>query len=153
VKKDLAVKEGNIMQGQLVRDLMTPDPVCLPESATLREAAEQMRANDIGDVIITRGRELTGIMTDRDIVVRGIATGLDPQEATIAEVATSRVLSVRADQPVMDAVDLMREHALRRLPVCDDKQEVIGVVSLGDLATERDPASVLSGISAAPPNN
>ncbi len=141
------------MQDLLVRDVMTPNPVCLPPSATLTQAAEAMRAQHIGDVIVTRGTELAGIVTDRDIVVRAIAMGLDPKSSTLSEVATSRAICLTPEQSASDAVQLMREHALRRLPVCTEGNQVVGVVSLGDLATERDPASALSDISAAPPNN
>jgi CBS domain-containing protein len=117
------------------------------------QAAEAMRAMDIGDVIVTRDNMLAGIVTDRDIVVRAIAMGLDPRQSILAEVVTARAAFVSPEQPIQDAARLMREHALRRLPVCDSANHVVGVVSLGDLAAERDLSSVLSDISAAPPNN
>lgn len=140
------------MGQQTVREIMTPHPVCLPAGATVTQAAEQMRANNIGDVIVTDGEALSGIVTDRDLVVRAIAAGLDPNRTSLAEIATARAVAIGPDAPVHEAVELMRDNALRRLPVTGPRQEVIGVVSLGDLAIEQDPQSALSDISAAPPN-
>src|SRR5688500_11867512 len=97
------------MLDQKVRDVMTRNPVCLPPSATVTQAAEAMRAQNIGDVIITKGNELAGIVTDRDIVVRAIAMGLDPTRSTLSEVATPRAICLTPDQSAADAVRLMRE--------------------------------------------
>jgi CBS domain-containing protein len=140
------------MRQQTVREIMTANPVCLPGSATVVEAAEQMRANNIGDVIVTDGKALTGIVTDRDLVVRAIAPGLDPSRTSLAEIATGDAVAIGPDRPVSEAVKLMRDNALRRLPVTDERLVVMGVVTLGDLAIEQDPGSALSDISAAPPN-
>ncbi|GIH08559.1 oxidoreductase [Rhizocola hellebori] len=140
------------MPGQTVREIMTPNPVCLPSSATVVEAAEQMRANNIGDVLVVDGMALTGIVTDRDLVVRAIAPGLDPRITNLAEVASPGWVAVGPDDSVDKAVTLMRDNALRRLPVTNERQEVMGVVTLGDLAMDQDPHSALSEISEAPPN-
>jgi CBS domain-containing protein len=137
----------------MVREIMTPNPVCLPTSATVVEAAAQMRANNIGDVIMTDGTALAGIVTDRDIVLRAVAQGLDPNMTTLREIATGEPLAIGPDDPIEKAVDVMRENALRRLPVTNDRDEVIGIVSLGDLAEKKDPRSALAEISEAPPNN
>lgn len=139
------------MIGDKVRDVMTPDPVCLPSSATLTEAAEQMRLHNIGDVLVFDGQKLTGVVTDRDIVVRGIAYARDPGSTTIAEVASDMAVTVAADDSTDEAIRLMRQHALRRLPVERDNR-IVGVVTLGDLAVERDPESALADISMAVPN-
>lgn len=135
-----------------IRDVMTPNPQTLPESAVVREAAETMRANDIGDVIVSDddGR-LTGILTDRDIVVRVVAEGRDPRATRIGDIASHELTAVSPDDPVDRAVELMRERAIRRLPVVEQGKPV-GIVSIGDLAVERDPDSALADISAAPPN-
>ena len=137
---------------QLIRDVMTAGPVCLRDSAYITEAAHRMREHGIGDVLIVddQGR-LEGVVTDRDIVVRGLAEGLDPTRARLSEVVSTGCVTVRPDQSVDDAVDLMREHLLRRLPVVEAGQPV-GVVSIGDLAVERAPDSALADISSAPPN-
>jgi CBS domain-containing protein len=141
------------MATERIRDVMTPNPQSLPASTTGREAAEAMRANDIGDVIVTDDNGgICGILTDRDLVVRLIAEGRDPRATRIGDIASRDLASVTGDEPVERAVQLMREKAVRRLPVVEQGR-VIGIVSIGDLAVERDPDSALADISAAPPNS
>ena len=136
-----------------IRDVMTPNPQTLVESTTAREAAEAMRANDIGDVIVADDSgKVTGILTDRDIVVRVVAEGRDPRATRIGDISSHSLTALGPDDPIRRAVELMRERAVRRLPVLE-KGKAIGVVSIGDLALERDPASALADISAAPPND
>jgi CBS domain-containing protein len=94
---------------------------------------------------------VVGIVTDRDIVVRAVAVDLDPAQTMVGDIASPDPVQVAPDQPAADAVQLMRDHALRRLPVCEDGH-LVGVLSLGNLATERDPESALADISAAPPD-
>jgi CBS domain-containing protein len=137
------------MAQQLVRDVMTTSVVGLAETATLVEAARHMRMSDIGDVLILDGDRVQGIITDRDIVVRALAADLDPAVTPVGDIATPQPLWIRPDQPAADAVQMMRDAALRRLPVCENGH-LVGVVSLGDLATTRDPESALADISAAP---
>lgn len=135
-----------------IRDVMTTDPQTLPESTLVRVAAETMRANDIGDVIVSdENGQLTGILTDRDIVVRVVAEGRDPRATRIGDIASRELTAVTPDEPVGRAVQLMRERAIRRLPVVD-RGKPVGIVSIGDLALDRDPDSALADISAAPPN-
>jgi len=135
-----------------IRDVMTPDPVCLTENATVAEAARQMRDSDIGDVLVANGRGLRGVITDRDIVVRAIATGRDPSTTTLSEILSADPICLAPDDDVSNAVDLMRRHALRRLPVCEGER-LVGIVSIGDLAIEQDSRSALADISAAPANH
>jgi CBS domain-containing protein len=131
---------------------MTTNPETLPESTTVREAAETMRANDIGDVVIVDDNgAISGILTDRDIVVRVVAEGRDPRVTRIGDIASRELTAASPDDPVDRAVQLMRERAIRRLPVVD-KGKPVGIVSIGDLALDRDPDSALADISAAPPN-
>lgn len=135
-----------------IRDVMTPKPQTLPQETTVREAAEAMRSNDIGDVIVDDEKGgLVGIVTDRDIVVRVVAEGRDPRATRIGDIASRDLAAISPDELVSRAVQLMREKAIRRLPVVD-KKKVVGIVSIGDLALERDPDSALADISAAPPN-
>jgi CBS domain-containing protein len=140
------------MATQLVRDIMTTSIVGLAASATLVEAARDMRVFDIGDVLVIDGDRVTGIVTDRDIVIRAIAADRDPAQTTVGEIASPDPIVIEPDQPAADAVQLMRDHALRRLPVCENGH-LVGVLSLGNLATERDPESALADISAAPPDH
>ncbi|GAA1602570.1 CBS domain-containing protein [Catellatospora bangladeshensis] len=137
---------------QMVRDIMTTDPVCMLDSATVTEAAEQMRRRNIGDVLVTdRQGNLEGVLTDRDIVVRALAEHRQPDSTLLRDVVSEPAVTIRPDEPVSRAVQLMREHALRRLPVTENGHAV-GIVSIGDLATERDPDSALADISQSPPN-
>ena len=135
-----------------IRVHMTPNPVCLPSSATLVEAARRMRDDDIGDVLVLDGEQLRGVATDRDLVVRGVAEGCDPAATTLAEVCSGGLVTLSPDDPVDHAERLMREHAVRRLPVVEGGRP-IGVVSIGDLAVDLDAESALADISAAPSNS
>jgi CBS domain-containing protein len=111
-----------------------------------------MRDRDIGDVLVTRdGDQLAGIVTDRDLVVRCLADGADA-DATIERACSNDLATVTPDSSVDDAIRLMRERSLRRIPVVDGGRAV-GIVTLGDLAVEREPDSALGDISAALPNN
>lgn len=137
------------MAEQLVRDIMTTAVIGLGENASLVEAARHMRLNDIGDVLLLDGDSVRGIVTDRDIVVRALAADKDPSTTTIGEIASPDPVTIGPDEPAAHAVQLMRDRALRRLPVCEDGH-VVGVISLGNLAAERDPESALADISTAP---
>jgi len=135
-----------------IRDVMTTNPQMLPESTVVREAAEAMRAHDIGAaVVIDDDGKLSGILTDRDIVVRVVAEGRDPRATRIGDIASRDLTAVSPDDPIDRAVQLMRDRAIRRLPAVE-KNKVVGIVSIGDLALDRDPDSALADISAAPPN-
>jgi CBS domain-containing protein len=142
------------MEGYLmttIRDVMTPNPVALPATASAVDAALAMRDFDVGAVIVLDDGEVCGIVTDRDIVVRVIANGNYPASTQLGEVCSRELATVSPGAPLEDAVRLMRDKALRRLPVVEDGQPV-GIVSIGDLAVERDRQSALGHISAAPPN-
>lgn len=134
-----------------IRDVMTSNPVAMSETSLVTEAARAMRDADIGDVIVLKNNKVCGIVTDRDIVVRAIADGRDPAKATLGDICSRDLTTLSPIDTVEDAVQMMRDKAVRRLPVVEDNQ-VVGVVSLGDLALERDPNSALGDISAAPPN-
>jgi CBS domain-containing protein len=133
-----------------VEEIMTRSPRTVDRGASLVDAARAMRDGDIGDVIVTEGDNVAGIVTDRDIVIRAIAEGRDPQSTMVGEVCTSAPQTLEPGQSVEDAAQAMREHRVRRLPVVTDG-ELVGVLSLGDLAQERDPGSPLAEISAASP--
>ena len=136
---------------QQIRELMTTHPLVLPGTASVHEAARAMRDAEIGDVIVLEHNEVCGIVTDRDIVVRLVAEAQDPATTPLADLCSHALVTVRPTDPIEEAVRLMRTHAIRRVPVVDGGQAV-GIVSLGDLAVERDPHSALGEISAAPPN-
>ena len=137
---------------QTIQDVMTMNPVTLSASSTVVDAARQMKEHDIGDVIVMKDDGgLCGIVTDRDIAIRAVAQGRDPQSTKLEDICSQDLVQLRPDEPIDRAVRLMRERAIRRLVVVSDDRPV-GVVSMGDLAMEKDPKSALADVSAAPPN-
>ncbi|MDX6724476.1 MAG: hypothetical protein QOD73_2880 [Solirubrobacteraceae bacterium] len=135
-----------------IREVMTADPRTVDAGATLVEAAREMRDGDVGALIVVENGSVAGIVTDRDIVVRAIADGKDPGSTRVSDVATMNPVTLTVDQTVEDAIRTMREQDIRRIPVVQDGRAA-GIVSLGDLAIERDTDSVLADISSEPPNN
>jgi CBS domain-containing protein len=136
---------------QLIRDVMTPGPTAVPATATAAEAARAMRDEDIGDVIVLEEGRVCGILTDRDLVIRGVAQGKDVNTTSVGSLCSRELTVLAPSDSVENAVELMRRKAVRRLPVVENGQPV-GIVSLGDLARERDPQSALGQISDSPPN-
>jgi CBS domain-containing protein len=134
-----------------VEEVMTQPPTAVAIDATLRAAARTMRDLDIGDVVVVEDGRPVGIVTDRDIVVRGLALGLDAETTGIGDICSRDLATLSPKDSVDDAERLMREKSLRRVPVVE-KGTLTGVVSIGDLARVRDPDSALAEISAAPPN-
>ena len=135
---------------QRIREIMTTNPVAVGPLTSLTEAARRMRDAEIGDVLVVDDGRLRGLVTDRDLLVRAMADGKDPGQTTVHEGCSDDFVRVGPDDDVARAVDLMRDHALRRLPVTEDERPV-GIVSLGDLALER--RSALADISAAEANS
>jgi CBS domain-containing protein len=136
---------------QTVEEIMTRDPRAIDASDTIVDAARVMRDSDIGDVVVMEDGQVSGIVTDRDIVVRGVAEGRDADSTAVAEVCTTGVETIDPSASVDDALSLMREKDIRRLPVTKNGRPV-GIISLGDLAVEREPESTLADISAASPD-
>lgn len=145
---DVAREDGP----ERTRDIMTTDVVSLSADASLQSAGAAMRDNDVGSVVVTQNAAAAGIVTDRDIVLRAVAEGRDAAATPLSAVSTDKVVSVGPDEPVEVAVQLMREHAVRRVVVVDGDRPV-GVISMGDLARRRDPGSVLADVVAAPPHS
>jgi CBS domain-containing protein len=134
-----------------ISDVMTKDPAMLEVMNTAADAATMMAERDIGDIIVRDGDKVCGIVTDRDIVVRAVAENRNPTTVTLGEICSRDVATLSPGDSIDDAVKLMSERALRRLPVVE-KGRAVGIVSIGDLAMERDRDSALGQISAAPPN-
>jgi CBS domain-containing protein len=111
-----------------------------------------MRDDDIGAVLVVDNGAVTGIVTDRDIAVRAVADGADPQATKVADVCTSQSTMLTVDQTVEDAIQLVRERSIRRIPVVQDGRPA-GILTIGDLAIDRDPNSALADVSAASPNS
>jgi len=134
-----------------VEEIMTRNTRTIEASDTVADAALVMRDGDIGDVIVLDGQEITCIVTDRDIAVRAVAEGRDPGSTRVTEVCTPGVETIEPEASVDDALARMRDKDIRRLPVAKNGRPV-GIVSLGDLAVEREPDSTLADISAASPD-
>ncbi|WP_371667702.1 CBS domain-containing protein [Streptomyces sp. NBC_00289] len=136
---------------QHVSDIMTGAPVTVEPQASVGAVARIMRDQDLGAVLVTDDGRLRGLVTDRDLVVRSLAEGSDPERTTVADAISGDLVTVSPEDDLDLAIGLMREHAVRRIPVVEDGRAV-GIVAIGDLAMERDPESALGDISAARPN-
>ncbi|MBX6388728.1 MAG: CBS domain-containing protein [Frankia sp.] len=134
-----------------VAEVMTREPTTITPDRPLTEAARLMRESDAGDVLVVDNDRLVGIVTDRDIVIRAVADARDPRTVTVGEACSTDLEAVTPDTPIEEAAELMRLRAVRRLPVLSGAAPV-GIVSLGDLAMDRDKESVLGQVSAMPPN-
>ncbi|MFV2194931.1 CBS domain-containing protein [Nocardiopsis sp. LOL_012] len=136
-----------------ISDLMTSPARTIGKDTTLREASQIMRDGDVGDVIVTDSQgALFGILTDRDIIMRCLATGGDPDTQTAGATCTEHVSTVPPQCRVSEAVDMMRSQAVRRLPVTDG-DDIVGIISIGDLARAVDEHSALADVSSANPNH
>lgn len=136
---------------QSLRELMTPDPVILEDTATVTQAAQRMRERDVGNVLVQHDQEIRGIVTDRDVTIRCVAEEKDPASQTLKDLCSEDLATLQADASIDDAISLMKDRAVRRVPVMENGHAV-GIVSLGDLAEEREPKSALGQISNAPAN-
>jgi CBS domain-containing protein len=135
-----------------LKDVMTPNPECIPPDATLQDAARKMRDLDVGAMPICGDDDrLAGMITDRDITVRAVAEGKDPRATPVREAMTEEVVYGFEDQDVGDAARVMEQKQIRRLLILDRNKRLVGIVSLGDLAVEGDDRSkageVLQGVS------
>jgi len=122
------------MARTLVADAMTRRVVYLPDDTTLDEAAQAMRDQSIGDVVVTHGPTMSGLVTDRDIVVRAIAENLPPRTTTLAAIASHELIMVEQTATVEEAVQAMLDRGVRRLLVCNADRKLVGIISLSDIA-------------------
>ncbi len=133
-----------------IKDVMTSTPRTLSQTATALEAAQIMAEGGLGSIIVCDDQgELSGILTDRDLVIRVMAKGENPEEVRLGSICTKDPVRLSPDDEFGIAVGLMKNHAVRRVPVLENGK-VVGIVSLGDLAELRDPNSALGAISSAP---
>ena len=133
-----------------VSDVMSTDVETVRPDQMVRDAARFMLQADAGSIPVTDGNRLVGMITDRDIAVRGVALGYGP-DTPVSELMTSGVVSAHADELVEEAARKMGEAQVRRLPVIDHEERLVGIVSLGDLARETDEdtaGQALEGVSA-----
>jgi CBS domain-containing protein len=140
-----------------VRDVMTPNPECVSEKDSIRDVARIMKDQDTGVVPVVDGKRIVGLITDRDIVVRGLAEGKNLESARVNEIMTKSVRSVREDASLNDVLEMMGRAEIRRVPVVNSNDELVGIVSLGDIASQGNQdgkvGRAVEDISEAPPNN
>jgi CBS domain-containing protein len=121
-----------------VKEIMTTDVEYVTNETTLQMAAEKMMQLDVGELPVVIGNEVAGIVTDRDITVRGVAQGLDPKSASVVNIMTPGVIACCADEDVETVAREMGSHKIRRMPVRDDNNQMCGMVSLEDLSPNID---------------
>jgi CBS domain-containing protein len=128
--------------GTKVREVMTDRPRCVTLETPVSEAAQLMESEDIGSLPVLEGEELTGMITDRDIVIRAVAKGKDPRGMPVREVASREVVTVYADDDLSTALQKMASEQVRRLPVVDEDNRLVGVLAQADVALEAKEKSV-----------
>src|SRR3954454_21903964 len=135
----------------LVRDIMTRNAEVISPGDTLEQAAQKMAELNVGPMPVCEGNRVVGMLTDRDITVRATAAGCDPKTTLVGDAMSQDIISCYEDQDVREAAKLMQEKQIRRLLVMSREGELVGIVSLGDLATEAgepgQPAEVLKKVS------
>ncbi len=139
-----------------IADVMTPNPQTVTEKDSIRDVARIMAKRDTGVVPVVEGKKIIGLITDRDIVIRLVATGKDLGNARVTEAMTKNVRSVKEDTPVNEVLALMGKAEIRRVTVLNRNDEIVGIVSIGDLAkTDQDGkiGQTLEDISEGRPNN
>jgi len=134
-----------------VRDIMSAAPACMAPGESVSAAARAMKQHGIGTVLVLTDGRPSGLVTDRDITVRVLAEGRDPRTTRIGDISSSELVVLDPDDDLAQAARLIRDRAVRRIPVLRNGTPV-GVLSVADLALEKDATSVLSGVSSAPPN-
>jgi CBS domain-containing protein len=134
-----------------MRDIMSPAPVCMASGESVSAAAKAMKDRGVGTVLVLFDGRLSGLVTDRDITVRVLAEDRDPLTTRVGDICSGELAVLGPDDDVEQAGRLVRERAIRRIPIMENGTPV-GVVSIGDLALEQDERSTLSGVSPARPD-
>ena len=124
--------------GQSIRDVMTANPKSVEPRSPVSDAARLMRDADVGSLPVVEGGKLTGVVTDRDITVRVVAEGKDPQNTKVGEVLSQDVVTIDPQQDLDEALRLMARHQVRRLPVVEEDGRLVGIVAQADVAGQGD---------------
>jgi CBS domain-containing protein len=124
--------------GQSIRDVMTSNPCTIDADKSVAYAAKMMRDEDVGLAPIVEGDKLIGMLTDRDIAIRVVADGKDPDQVKVREVASKQVVTIDPQQDLDEALRIMAKHQVRRLPVVEEDGKLVGVVAQADVAREGD---------------
>src|ERR671931_1868054 len=126
--------------GQSIRDLMTANPCSIDADKSVAYAAKMMRDENVGLAPIVEGDKLIGTVTDRDIAIRVVAEGKDPEQTTVREIASTNIVTIDPQQDLDEALRLMAKHQVRRLPVVEEDGRLVGVVAQADIARAADDA-------------
>jgi CBS domain-containing protein len=129
--------EGGVM-GQSIKDVMTSDPCTIDADKSVAYAAKMMRDEDVGLAPIVEDDKLIGMLTDRDIAIRVVAEGRNPDQVTVGQVASKQVVTIDPRQDLVEALRIMAKHQVRRLPVVEEDGRLVGVVAQADVAREGD---------------
>jgi CBS domain-containing protein len=124
--------------GKGIREVMSSNPSAIEADKPVADAAKLMRDEDVGLAPVVEGDRLVGTLTDRDIAIRVVAEGRDPQSTTVREVASTDLVTVDPEQDLDEAVRLMAQHQVRRLPVVEEDGRLVGVVAQADVARQAD---------------
>jgi CBS domain-containing protein len=124
--------------GQSIKNVMTSDPCTIDADKSVAYAAKMMRDEDVGLAPIVEGDKLIGMLTDRDIAIRVVAEGRNPDQLTVREVASKQVVTIDPQQDLDEALRIMAKHKVRRLPVVEEDGKLVGVVAQADVAREGD---------------
>jgi CBS domain-containing protein len=124
--------------GKGIREVMSSNPSAIEADKPVTEAAKLMRDEDVGLAPVVEGDRLVGTLTDRDIAVRVVAEGKDPQSTTVREVASTDLVTIDPEQDLDEAVRLMAQHQVRRLPVVEEDGRLVGIVAQADVARQAD---------------
>jgi CBS domain-containing protein len=115
-----------------LRDVMTPNPKTVEPGTSIKDAAKLIKIEEVGALPVVEGGRLTGMITDRDIVIRAVAE--NKLDATVGEIASKDVVSIDPQQSLEEAARLMAEHQIRRLPVCEEDGRLVGILAQADVA-------------------
>ena len=138
------------MGGTKVREVMTDRPRCVTPETPVAEAARLKKSEDVGSLTILDGEKVIGIVTDRDIVLQAVAEGKDPSGMPVRAVASSNLVTVGQDEDLSEALNRMASYQVRRIPVVDENDRLVGIVAQADIAREakdKDSGQMLQGIS------
>jgi CBS domain-containing protein len=139
--------------GTKVREVMSARPRAVSPDTSVQEVAELMEQEDVGSLPVLEGDRLQGIVTDRDIAIRAVAKGKDPRGMPVREITTRELVTVGPDDDLAEALKLMATYQVRRIPVVDDDERLVGVVAQADIALEAKEKAVgemVEEISRAP---
>jgi CBS domain-containing protein len=124
--------------GLSIKDVMTSNPCSVDAEKSVAYAAKMMRDEDVGLAPVVEGDKLIGMLTDRDIAIRVVAEGRNPEEVKVSEVASKQVVTIDPQQDLDEALRIMAKHQVRRLPVVEEDGRLVGVVAQADVAREGD---------------